>query len=75
MLDTGYRMLDSRCILSIFIQLNYIENNDHYLNKLGNKAACGFSSAGIKRPESSIMNVQLSRNPLFHKGSPRFFNN
>jgi hypothetical protein len=73
MLDTGCWMLDSRCILSVYYQLNYVQNNDHYLNKLGNKTACGFSFASIKHPESSIMNVQLSRNPLSHKGSPRFF--
>jgi len=32
MLDPGYRLLVIRCILSVFIQLNYVENNDHYLN-------------------------------------------
>jgi hypothetical protein len=72
-------MLDTGCWIAtvfylLFIQLNYIEINGHYLKKLGNKAAYGFSSASIKHPESSIMNVQLLSNPVSHKGSPRFFN-
>jgi len=32
MLDTGYWLLVNRCILSAFFQLNYAENNNHYLN-------------------------------------------
>jgi hypothetical protein len=49
-------MLDTGCWIAaefylFFIQLKGIENNDYYLNKLSDKAECGFSSA-------SIMNVQ-----------------
>jgi hypothetical protein len=68
-------MLDTGCWITavfylFFIQLNYVENNDHYLKKLGNEAVCGFSFASIKHPESSIMNVQFSHDPASHKGSP-----
>ncbi len=70
--DARYWILDSSCILSFFIQLKCVENNGYYLNKLWNKVACGFSFASIEHQESSIMNVHFSRNPLSHKGSPRF---
>jgi hypothetical protein len=32
-----------------------------------------FSFASIEHQESSIMNVHFSRDPLSHKGLPRFF--
>ena len=66
-------MLDSRCILTVFIQLNYVENNGQYLDQLGNKAAYGVSFASIEHPESSITNVQPSCNPAPHKDWPRLF--
>jgi len=71
MLDTGYWIAD--VFYLFFIQLNYLENNDHSLKKLGNEAVYGFSFVNIKHPESNIMNVQLLRNPASPKGSPRFF--
>jgi hypothetical protein len=55
-------MLDTGCWIAVvfylfFIQLKCVENNDYQLNKLLNAASYGFSSASIKHPESSIMNV------------------
>jgi hypothetical protein len=75
---TRCSILDPGCWIAavfylFFIQLKGVENNGYYLNKLWNKAACGFSSASIEHPESSIMYVQLSYKPLSHKGSPRLF--
>ena len=52
MLDTGYWIV--AVFYLFFIQLNNVGKNDHYLKKLGNKAACGFSSASIKHQASRI---------------------
>jgi hypothetical protein len=36
-----------------FSKIDYVEKDSHYVNKLGNKAACGFPSASIKHHSMS----------------------